>query len=34
MNTCGLEMLTFGTKDHKEAIRVWVEKRKPEFKGV
>lgn len=30
----GLEMLTFGTADHKEATRAWVEKRKPEFRGV
>jgi enoyl-CoA hydratase len=29
----GLEMLTFGTDDHKEATRAWIEKRKPQFKG-
>jgi enoyl-CoA hydratase/carnithine racemase len=29
----GFEMLTFGTDDHKEAVRAWMEKRKPQFKG-
>jgi enoyl-CoA hydratase/carnithine racemase len=29
----GFEMLTFGTADHKEATRAWMEKRKPQFKG-
>ena len=34
MDTClGYEMLTFATRDHREAVDAFVDKRKPRFKG-